>query len=109
MLASALGLMLVVSLVNLVVVQYGKGALQSAVEQGVRAASVTGDIAECEEKIRSVVGQLLAGRMSDDLAAACSSSAGLISGSVSATFPSWTPLTTEFRVHLSGRAVMEPP
>lgn len=109
LLASALGLLLLIGLLNLVVVQYGRGALQSALEQGVRAGSLRGDVRECEETIHSVVGQLLAGRMSDHIAVRCSSGAGVVSASASATFPSWTPFTGDFEVELSGRALIEPP
>lgn len=109
LLASALGLFLFVGLINLVVVQYGRGALQSAVEQGVRAGSLTGDPGDCESRINSVVSQLLAGRMSDDLVVACSSTDGLMSASALATFASWTPLTGDFRVELTSRALIEQP
>ena len=109
LLASALGLFLFVGLINLVVVQYGRGALQSAVEQGVRAGSLTGDPGDCESRINSVVSQLLAGRMSDDLTVGCSSADGLMSATASATFSSWTPLTDHFRVELTSRALIEPP
>lgn len=109
LLASALGLVLAISLLNLTVVQYGRGALQSALEQGVRAGSLHGDLRACEETINSVAGQLLAGRMSDGLTFECSSASGLISASASATFPSWSPLTGDFQVQLESRALIEPP
>ena len=109
LLASALGLLLFVGLINLVVVQYGRGALQSAVEQGVRAGTLTGDPGDCESRINSVVSQLLAGRMSDDLVARCSSTDGLIYASASATFDSWTPLSGDFQVELTSQALIEPP
>lgn len=109
LLASVLGLVLAIGLLNLVVVQYGRGALQSALEQGVRAGSLRGDLRACEETINSVVGQLLSGRMSDGLAVDCSSASGLITASASVAFPSWSPLSGDFRVQMESRALIEPP
>lgn len=109
LLASALGLLLMISMLNLVVVQYGRGALRSALEQGVRAGSLNGDVQVCLETVDSVIGQLLAGKMSEDLTFQCSLEPGGIAASASATFASWTPLTSDFRVELEGRALVEPP
>lgn len=109
LLASALGFLLLVAFLNLVVFQYGRGALQSALEQGVRVGSLNGDAGACEEKVNSVLGQLLAGRMSDGLRVECFAASGLISASASARFPSWTPLTSDFRFELTSRATIEPP
>lgn len=108
-LASALGLFLFVALANLVVVQYGRGALQSALEQGARAGSVRGDPSACEEKAGDVVGQLLGGRMSDGLAVSCRVFGTTVLASGSAVFPSWTPLASDFNVELTSEAVIEPP
>lgn len=108
-LASALGLFLFVALANLVVVQYGRGALQSALEQGVRAGTVQGESAACEEKAEEVVGQLLGGRMSDGLAVSCRVVGTTIVASGLAVFPSWTPLASDFHVELTSEAVIEPP
>jgi len=108
-LASALGLFFFVALANLVVVQYGRGALQSALEQGARAGSVHGQPSACEQKAGAVVGELLGGRMSDDLAVSCRLVGTSIVASGVAVFPSWTPLTPDFQVELSSEAVVEPP
>lgn len=108
-LAAALGLFLFVALANLVVIQYGRGALQSALEQGARAGSVEGQPSACEEKAGEVVGQLLGGRMSDVLAVRCQLVGTSIVASGVAVFPSWTPLAPDFHVELSSEAVVEPP
>lgn len=108
-LASALGLFLFVALANLVVIQYGRGALQSALEQGVRAGSLRGELSVCEGKAADVVGQLLGGRMSDDLAISCELAGASMVASGVAVFPSWTPFTQDFQIELTSEAAIEPP
>lgn len=106
-LASALALILFLALANLVVVQYGRGAVRSALEQGARAGS-TGGVAACENTAQQVVADLLGGRMSDNLALDCILSGGTMVASASVTFDSWTPLTPDFGFTLTSSAVVEP-
>lgn len=94
-------------LANLVVVQYGRGAVRSALEQGARAGTV-GGVSACEETASGVIDDLLGGRMSDGLVLGCSQSGSEIVATASARFRSWTPLTPDFELSLSSRAVSEP-
>lgn len=109
LLASALALLFFVVLANLVVVQYGRGAIRSALEQGSRAGALTGDVSACVEKVDDVIGQLLGGRMSDGLEIACVPGPGVMTASASTTFEPWTPLTPQFEVDLSSSSVLELP
>ena len=106
-LASALALILFVTLANLVVFQYGRGALRSALEQGARAGSVGGETA-CEATAAAVVAGLLGGRMSDGLMVSCTGSATGVEARGNARFASWTPLMPDLDVALVVRAVAEP-
>lgn len=107
MLASALALFLFVALANVVVVQYGRGAIRSALEQGVRAGSV-GGVSVCENTALTVVEDLLGGRMSDDLSLTCNIDGSAMVAAATVTFESWTPLTPDFGFTLTSRAVAEP-
>ena len=106
-LAAALALILFLALANLVVVQYGKGAIRSALEQGARAGT-TSDVNACEERATQVIEDLLGGRMSHGLVLSCSVSAEMVVASATAVFESWTPLTPDFAFTLSSSAVLEP-
>jgi len=106
-LASALALFLFVALANVVVVQYGRGAIRSALEQGARAGSI-GGVSVCEDTALVVVEDLLGGRMSDDLALTCSVDGSAMVAVATVTFESWTPLTPDFSFTLTSRAVAEP-
>ena len=107
MLASALALILFLALANLMVVQYGRGAVRSALEQGARVGTLGGP-GVCEETAIRVVENLLGGRMSDDLELSCAGSGDAMVASASATFESWTPLTPDFTISLTSQAVVEP-
>ncbi|MGD2043429.1 MAG: hypothetical protein PVJ28_07240 [Acidimicrobiia bacterium] len=106
-LAAALALILFLALANLVVVQYGRGAVRSALEQGSRAGSV-GGVAACELTAHRVVEDLLGGRMSDSLFLWCAVEGGDVSATARGKFQSWTPFTPDFDVSLTSRAVAEP-
>lgn len=106
-LAAALALILFLVFANLVVVQYGKGAIRSALEQGARAGTTAG-VSACEDMAARVVDDLLGGRMSDGLVLSCSISGGSVVASASAVFESWTPLTPDFAFSLSASAIAEP-
>lgn len=106
-LASALALILFLALANLVVVQYGRGALRSALEQGARAGSVAGSVTECEAAARDVVSQLLGGAMSDGLTVTCTVDGDVVVATGSAVFQSWTPLTGDFPVEMTSEAALE--
>ena len=106
-LASGLALVLFLALANLVVVQYGRGAVRSALEQGARAGSTSGVFA-CEATARQVIADLLGGRMSDGLTLGCAVEGPAMVASASVTFESWTPLTHDFAFHLTSTAVVEP-
>lgn len=109
LLAAALGLLVFLILANVVVVQYGRGAIRSALEQGARAGSIQGDTAVCVARVGEVLDQLLGGRMSDRLDAECVSSGTVMTASADAVFESWTPLLSDFQVELSTDALIEPP
>lgn len=107
LLAAALSLTVFLSLANLVVVQYGRGAIRSALDQGARAGAIAHSELACETVARDVLDQLLGGRMGDSVALQCRVDDGLMAASAMATFQSWTPVTGDFRVEVSGEAALE--
>ena len=107
LLASALGLILFVLLSNVVVVQYGRSAVDAAVNQAVRAGSLFGLAEDCEEKAAEVIGQLLGGAMGDGVIVDCSRSGPWIVAEGSAHFESWLPVQPGFRFRSLARAVVE--
>lgn len=107
LLASALALILFLTFANLVVVQYGRGVIRSALEQGVRAGSISGSVSDCEAKAMEVVDHLLGGRLSDGLVIDCQVASGVMVATGSARFEGWTVMTPDFVVTLTAEGVVE--
>lgn len=107
-LAGGLCLILFVLLANLVVVQYGRGAIRSALDQGARVASLTGDPVSCETRVREVLGQILGGHMGDGTRVSCHVEGSIVVARAEARFESWTPLTPDVEVDISVHAAVEP-
>jgi len=107
LLASGLGMLMFLALSNLVVVQYGRGALRSALDQGARVGSVSSSQEECRQRVEDVLGQLLGGRMGDSIVASCAVGPGVVTASASAVFVSWTPFTPDFVIEMTAQATRE--
>ena len=107
LLASGLAMLLFLALANLVVVQYGRGALRSALDQGARVGAISSSASQCEQRVTEVLGQLLGGRMGDGVTASCQVGAELVSATGDAVFASWTPFTADFRIHITAIATRE--
>ncbi len=108
LLAGALSLVLFLTFANLIVVQYGRGAIRSALDQGARVGAITGEVKGCEERVVAVLEQILGGEMGESAEVHCELVDGMAVARGNATFPSWTPLTGAFVVELSAQATLEP-
>ncbi len=107
LLASGLALVLFLALANLVVVQYARGALRSALDQGARVGAISSSPIRCEERVGDVLDQLLGGTMGDDVVVSCRLSGATVVAAGQGRFRSWTPLTPDFDVELSAVAATE--
>ena len=109
LLASGLGLLLFLALANLVVVQYGRGAVRSALDQGARVGAVGASAVECQQRAADVLGQLLGGRMGDGVTVACEIGGSVVTATGRAVFVSWTPFSPGFLVEMTAQATREKP
>jgi hypothetical protein len=107
LLASGLALLLFLALANLVVVQYGRGAVRSALDQGARVGAISSSVAECQQRVGDVLSQLLGGRMGDDVSVTCEVGPGVASATGVARFVSWTPFAPDFHVEMTAMATRE--
>ncbi len=107
-LVGALTLVLFLALANLVVIQYGRGALRSALDQGARVGAVTGSTAGCEQRVASVLGQLLGGEMGNGASFSCEIDGGVVTAQGVALFESWTPFTPDVPIEIMAHATLEP-
>lgn len=108
MIASGLALVFFMALANLVVVQYARGSMRSALDQGVRAGVVNRSVDACEERIHDVAGELIGGTIGDTLSFDCEVRGTMMTAVGSLIVESWTPFTTDFDVTVEAGAALEP-
>lgn len=93
---------------NLVVVQYGQGAVRSSLEEGVRAGSRVGaGEGECLAAARDSLANLLGGAMGGGIVVSCALGDGRIVATAEGSFPGWLPGIAEFVVDAEALAVKE--
>jgi hypothetical protein len=109
LLASSLGLLLFLALANLVVVQYGRGAIRSALDQGARVGAISSSATQCQQRVDEVLGQLLGGEMGESVVTTCQIGRGVVSASGEAVFVSWTPFAPDFVIEMTAQATRELP
>lgn len=107
LLAAGMGMILFLLLANLVVVQYGRGAIRSALDQGVRVGTVTASATDCQRRIDEVLGQLLGGTMGEAVTTWCLVGDELITAGASGAFQAWTPWVEDFDVEMTATAARE--
>ena len=102
--ASSLALVVFAVLANIVVVQYSRGAMRSALDQGVRAGSIAGTEVACEDRVSQVLGELLGG---STVGFDCAVAGSVMRATGELVVSSWTPFTPEFDVSLIAEASLE--
>lgn len=104
----AFAMLLFVAFVNLVLYQYGKGAVRSALDEGVRAASAAeAPLSRCTAKADEVLGSLLSGSMGDQVSISCGVSGGLVVAQATGVFPRFSFFIPDFVVDETAVAVRE--
>lgn len=105
--ASALALLFFTALINVMVVQYARGAVRSALDQGARAGSLNGSVETCEERVDEVLSDLLGGEIGETRTFRCELAGPLIRAEGSVIVDSWTIFTSEFTIDLAAEATVE--
>jgi hypothetical protein len=108
LIASSLALVVFVALANVVVVQYSRAAMRSALDQGVRAGTIAGTADACEDRIAQVLSQLLGGSIGETTDFECDLVGPLMRATGGLEVDSWTPFTGDFEVRLVAEASLEP-
>ena len=107
-LAVALSFVFLVLVANLIVWQYARGVLRSAVDEGVRTGSrATATPADCETRARAVLGDLLGGALGHDVSVTCTDSGNEIVATANARLQSWLPLMPYWSFQITGSDVKE--
>lgn len=101
--AIGFSLLLFTLLVNVVVVQYGRGVVRSALDEGTRAGarmpdSAAAAVAACEATAHQARAGLLGGAIGDGIELACSHDGAQVIATASGAMPSWLPGLPEWPV-----------
>lgn len=104
----AFSLLLLVMLANLIVIQYGRGVLRAAAEEGAQTGSrLFAGVVECELRASEVIAAGLGGPMGDGVAVSCTTGSGTIVATVTYSFEPWLPLVPVFSGSEESVAVKE--
>ena len=108
----ATSLFLFTLVANVVLVQYGRAVVRSALDDGVRAgARVTSGLAEaelvCERTADATRRDLLGGRLGEGIAVDCLPEAGAMRAEATSVFASWFPAVPDWTFTDQAVAVQE--
>ncbi|MDH3607566.1 MAG: hypothetical protein OER12_11290 [Acidimicrobiia bacterium] len=106
--AVAFSLLLLVLIANVIIVQYARGVVRSAAEEGAQAGSrLTATSAECIARADEVLDGLLGGAMGDGVSASCTVGPTEVAATVTYTFEPWLPLIPAWTGSQTSFAVKE--
>lgn len=115
--AVMLSLLLMVAVANVITVQYAKGVLRAAVDEGVRDGArlmvesgredVAVVVARCNHRVDEVRRNLLRGTMADGLTARCTASDTHVTAVIEGRFEGWLPGMPDFDARTVGTATRE--
>lgn len=96
---------------NLIVDEYGRGVVRTAVDEGAQAGAVAGGpeeaVAQCEAKEAEVMSGLLAGGFGRHLSLSCSVQGELVTASADGRLPGWLPPVPSLAVRQLGVSHLE--
>jgi hypothetical protein len=104
--ASALVLLLVVQILNVIVFTYGKGAVRAALDEAARAGS-RGGLAACQATADQVVQDLLGGALGADVAISCADAGRSIVATADVHFDAWLTSLADYDGTSSAAAAKE--
>lgn len=105
--ASSLALIVFTVLANVVIVQYSRGAMRSALDQGARSGSIAGTEEACEDRVSQVLAELLGGSIGETVSFDCLVAGPVMRATGKLVVSSWTPFTADFDLSLHAEASLE--
>ena len=109
--AMAITLIVFMAAINLIVDEYGKGAIRTAVDEAAQAGSLQsaagGPIAACQAKAAQVMSGLLNGPFGHDITISCTVQAGQVVATASGNLPAWLTIIPVDTIHVVDSAQIE--
>ena len=117
MAAVLFSLLLLVGVTNVIAVQYAKGVLRAAVDEGVRDAArlmteggredAAVVVARCQHRVDEVRHNLLRGSMAERLSSRCTATDTKVTATIEGHFDGWLPRIPDFDARTEGTATRE--
>jgi hypothetical protein len=104
--ATAVVLLLVVQIVNVIVFSYGKGAVRAALDEAARAGS-RGGLAACEAAANEALDDLLGGSLGADVSISCSDIGRSVVATATVHFDAWVTSLADYDGTFSAAAAKE--
>lgn len=109
--AIALSMLLLTALANVLAVQYARGVVRAALDEGARAGTrvAAADVGRdrCQSQAAAALSQLLGGSLGADIAVQCTVGPERVEATARGSFAGWLPGVPSFPVELAAVAVRE--
>lgn len=106
--ATGIVLILVTGILQVIVFQYGKGAVRAALDEAARSAARSPTSVEtCQERAANVLGDLLGGAMGDGVEVSCVEDADRVTVTANVHFDGWFGSLTDYDATLAASAAKE--
>jgi Flp pilus assembly protein TadG len=106
--ATGVVLLIVTAVMNLIVFQYGKGVVRSALDEGARAGSrANATVSDCEARATEVLVSLLGGSLGTGVIVSCSDDGVRVIASATVHFDGWFGSVTDYDASLTASATKE--
>lgn len=107
-LASAIVMILVTAIMQVIVFQYGKGAVRAAIDEAARSAARSSTSVEtCQARAADALSDLLGGPMGDGTSVTCTSSPERVTVTADVHFDGWFGSLTDYDATLTASASKE--
>jgi Flp pilus assembly protein TadG len=106
--ATGVVLILVIGILQVIVFQYGKGAVRAALDEAARSAARSPTSVEtCQARAANVLGDLLGGDMGDGVNVSCIVEPDRVTVTADVHFDGWFGSLTDYEATLTASAVKE--
>lgn len=106
--ASGIVLVLVTAILQVIVFQYGKGAVRAALDEAARSAvRAPAPMATCQARAADALGDLLGGSMGDGVQVSCVDDVDRVTVTASVHFEGWFGSLTDYDAILTASALKE--
>ena len=106
--ATGFVLVLLTGIIQVIVFQYGKGAVRAALDEAARSAARSNTTVDtCQQRAASTLGDLLGGQMGDGVTVSCSEAADRVIVTATVHFDGWFGSLTDYDATLTASAAKE--